>query len=103
VIDTPGMRELQLWDSAEGLERAFSDIEEFAADCRFGDCAHETEPGCAVQAAIDGGELPAERLASYRKLLSELRFQEIRTDKRARAAERRRWAALNKAMRTESY
>jgi ribosome biogenesis GTPase / thiamine phosphate phosphatase len=103
VIDTPGMRELQLWDAAEGLERAFADVEELAADCRFGDCAHETEPGCAVLAAIDAGELPAERLASYHKLLRELRFQELRGDKRAQAAERRRWAALGKAMRTESY
>jgi ribosome biogenesis GTPase / thiamine phosphate phosphatase len=103
LIDTPGMRELQLWDAAEGLERAFADVEGLAAECRFGDCVHETEPGCAVREAISAGHLPAERLESYRKLLRELEFQERRGDKRARAAERRRWAAVSKAMRTDSY
>ncbi|MGN6378623.1 MAG: ribosome small subunit-dependent GTPase A [Gaiellales bacterium] len=103
VIDTPGMRELQLWDAAEGIERAFGDIEELAAECKFNDCIHESEPGCAVQAAIADGRLPAERLESYNKLLRELQFQERRDDKAARAAERRKWAAHSKAMRTDSY
>ena len=85
IIDTPGMRELQLWDAAEGLERAFEDVEELAAECRFNDCRHETEPGCAVRAAIADGRLPAGRLESYRKLQRELAYQEIKDDKRARA------------------
>ena len=96
VIDTPGMRELQLWDSAEGLERAFEDVETIIAECRFSDCAHETEPGCAVRSAIADGSLDAERFESYRKLQRELRWLEIRHDARARSDERKRWRALNK-------
>jgi ribosome biogenesis GTPase len=103
VIDTPGMREIQLWDASEGIERAFADVEELAAACRFNDCVHDTEPGCAVREAIEDGRLPAERLESYRKLLRELRFHEMRDDKRARAEERRKWASHSKAMRTDSY
>jgi ribosome biogenesis GTPase len=103
IIDTPGMRELQLWDSAEGLERAFEDVEELAAECRFNDCRHETEPGCAVRAAIADGRLPEGRLESYRKLQRELAYLEIKDDKRARAELRKHWAAINKASRTESY
>ncbi len=71
VIDTPGMRELGMWDATGGVERAFSDITELAASCRFGDCTHTGEPGCAVRAAIDAGELSEERFASYRKLQAE--------------------------------
>ena len=73
VIDTPGMRELQL-DSGD-LAQTFADIEEFAAQCRFGDCQHEREPGCAVQQAITEGRLDAARLASYKKLQIELGYQ----------------------------
>ena len=58
VLDTPGMRELQLWESSDGIAETFSDVEELAAQCRFSDCAHRTEPGCAVQAAIEDGTLP---------------------------------------------
>lgn len=72
VIDTPGMRELQL-DSAN-LSRAFEDVEELAGQCRYGDCTHTTEPGCAVRRAIDEGELPEERLESYQKLQKELGY-----------------------------
>lgn len=103
LIDTPGMRELQLWDAGSGLELAFTDVEELAAGCRFNDCLHEIEPGCAVQEAIAEGRLPAERLASYRKLQRELFYLETKDDKRARAAERRRWAAINRATHTDSY
>ncbi len=71
VIDTPGMRELGLWDAGEGLSAAFADIETLAAQCRFPDCAHRTEPGCAVRAAIERGELPEARLKSYEKLRTE--------------------------------
>lgn len=71
LIDTPGMRELQLADAGDGIDEVFADIVELAASCRFSDCAHETEPGCAVQAAIAKGALAGERLARYRKLARE--------------------------------
>lgn len=68
VIDTPGMREIQLWDGNEGIKESFEDIEAFAQNCKFNDCQHDSEPGCAVKKAIEQGELPEERLESYRKL-----------------------------------
>lgn len=71
VMDTPGMREVGLWDAADGLETAFSDIEALAARCRFSDCLHENEPGCAVCAALAAGELTQERWRSYQKLRAE--------------------------------
>lgn len=71
LIDTPGMRELQLTDTAEGIEELFDDITELVTQCRFSDCAHETEPGCAVRAAIEAGALDPERLARWRKLEAE--------------------------------
>lgn len=71
IIDTPGMRELQLWDADEALAEAYADIGELALRCRFTSCLHEDEPGCAVRAAVEAGTLPAERLASYRKLKAE--------------------------------
>ncbi len=103
LIDTPGMRELQLWEAAEGLELAFADVEQLAAECRFRDCVHETEPDCAVQAAIAEGSLAAERLDSYRKLMRELEFQQRRTDKRAQSAAKKQWAAFSKSIRTDSW
>lgn len=71
IIDTPGMRELQLWDADAGVESAFADITALALRCRFTDCRHGTEPGCAVQAALASGELPAERWRTYQKLCGE--------------------------------
>ena len=76
VIDTPGMRELGLWDSDEGLDRAFSDIEALAKKCRFRDCSHTNEPRCAVREALQSGLLSEERLLSYRKLRNENRYSE---------------------------
>ncbi|MFL5318617.1 MAG: ribosome small subunit-dependent GTPase A, partial [Myxococcaceae bacterium] len=73
LIDTPGMREMGLWDSGEGVDAAFADIEELSQRCRFNDCAHEDEPGCAVRAAVDRGELDADRQASFHKLKAEVR------------------------------
>jgi ribosome biogenesis GTPase len=96
VIDTPGMRELQLWESAEGLERAFEDVDAVISECRFSDCAHDTEPGCAVQTAIADGSLDAERFQSYQKLQRELHYLETRHDARARSEARKRWRAINK-------
>ena len=72
LVDTPGLREVQLWDADEGIQEAFADVDELAAGCRFNDCAHEQEPGCAVQAAITAGTLPAERVEGYRLLQREL-------------------------------
>ncbi len=99
LIDTPGLRGLQLWDSEEGLELAFADVEELAATCRFPDCAHDTEPGCGVTAAIADGTLPARRLDSYQRLQRELARLERRQDARARAEEHRRWRTFSKAQR----
>ncbi len=92
VLDTPGMRELQLWESSDGLGETFADVEELAAQCRFSDCAHHTEPGCAVQAALENGTLELGRWTSYGKLQRELAHLERRLDKRLQSEERKRWA-----------
>lgn len=100
IIDTPGLREAQLWEGDEALGNLFEDIEELAARCRFPDCAHRTEPDCAVKAALDAGILDAGRLASYRKLQRELRAIAARSDARLRQDERHKWkqiAVANKA------
>ncbi|HET8558149.1 MAG TPA: GTPase RsgA [Gaiellaceae bacterium] len=92
VIDTPGLRELQLWDvGSASLNAAFTDLEELAADCRFGDCTHEHEPGCAVLAAVETGELPRDRLQSWRKLQRELLAIAMRHDALLRKQEVRKW------------
>ena len=101
VIDTPGIRELQLWDSG-GMEEAFADVEELAAACRFSDCSHNTEPGCAVKAALASGELPVERHASWLKLQRELRSIELRHNARLRKEERKRWTQLSRDARTRT-
>src|SRR4029450_14085139 len=80
LIDTPGLRELGLLDDAGGVEASFVDVEAFAERCRFRDCKHEGEPGCAVAAAIASGGLRAERFASYRKLLREIAVTERKND-----------------------
>lgn len=99
LLDTPGMRELQLWGDASGLEEAFADIAALAEHCRFRDCGHAGEPGCAVQAAVDRGGLDAPRLASWHKLQRELRRLATRQDARARAAEQARWKEIAKTMK----
>ena len=90
MIDTPGMRELQLWEGQEGLGGTFADIESIGLGCRFANCQHESEPGCAVLQAIQGGQLAAARLISQRKLKTELRSFERRQNVSARFEERRR-------------
>jgi ribosome biogenesis GTPase len=102
LIDTPGIRELALWDADEGLGQAFDDVEELAEGCRFSDCGHRTEPGCAVQEAIAAGALDPGRLESFRHLQRELRHLEIRHDARARSDERKRWRALSREQRQRS-
>ncbi|MDX3230071.1 ribosome small subunit-dependent GTPase A [Streptomyces sp. ME19-01-6] len=89
LIDTPGVRGVGLWDAGEGVAQAFSEIEALAEECRFHDCAHQAEPGCAVLAAIEDGTLPERRLDSYRKLLRENERLAARTDDRLRAELRR--------------
>jgi ribosome biogenesis GTPase / thiamine phosphate phosphatase len=97
LIDTPGMRELQPWVEESAVAETFGDIAELSRGCRFGDCAHETEPGCAVRAAVERGELAAERLDHYRHLGREIAFEERKRDKSAAAAEKRRWKKIHQA------
>jgi ribosome biogenesis GTPase / thiamine phosphate phosphatase len=92
AIDTPGLRELQFWEG--DLSAAFEDIELLAAECRFRDCAHAREPGCAVLAAVDDGRLELDRLRSWRKLQRELEAIAARTDHRLRVARKKRWKAI---------
>jgi ribosome biogenesis GTPase len=99
LIDTPGLRGVGLWLTGDGLERTFADVEELVASCRFSDCAHETEPGCAVLAALDEGGLDERRYASWRKLQREAQWMARRTDARLRAEEVRRWKAVSVEMR----
>jgi ribosome biogenesis GTPase / thiamine phosphate phosphatase len=97
VIDTPGLRELQFWEG--DLSAAFEDIEELAAGCRFRDCAHVHEPGCAVLAAVDEGTLALDRLRSWRKLQRELEAIAARTDRRLRIARKKRWKQIAQVAR----
>jgi ribosome biogenesis GTPase len=90
VVDTPGMRELQLWDAAEGLAAAFDDLAALALRCKFTNCRHAAEPGCAVHAALEAGEVDAGRLASFRKLQAEVEAKSHAADPRAEAEARRR-------------
>ncbi len=93
LIDTPGLRELQLWGDREQLDAAFPDIAESAARCRFNDCAHEAEPGCAVQAAVEADELLVDRYDSYIKLRGELSALALRQEQQGRRGSRARSAA----------
>jgi ribosome biogenesis GTPase len=97
LMDTPGMRELQLWDVDEGVEETFGDVEELATACRFPDCEHDREPSCAVLAAIEEGRLSAARLASYHKLRRELRALAARQNHLNRQFEKRRVKAATSA------
>lgn len=99
VVDTPGLRSVGLTDVSESLDLVFAEVESLAEDCRFADCAHEREPGCAVLAAVESGDLPERRLESYRKLLREARWMAMRHDARLRAEERARWKRIHKEVR----
>jgi ribosome biogenesis GTPase len=99
LIDTPGMRELQLWDTGEPVAGAFADIESLGGACRFRDCRHASEPGCAVAAAVGAGTLAAERLESYRKLQAEQEHQAAQQDERARIELKRAGRIGAKALR----
>lgn len=100
LIDTPGLRGVGLWDAGSGVGQVFSEIEELAGGCRFHDCAHGSEPGCAVLEAVETGVLPERRLESYRKLLRENQRIVAKTDARLRAEIRKEWkrkGAMGKA------
>lgn len=102
LIDTPGLRSIGLHDDGEGVALTFPDVEELIAACRFADCAHETEPGCAVQAALASGELDERRWHSWGKLQREAAWIAMRTDPAARAAARKRWAAIGKSGKAQA-
>jgi ribosome biogenesis GTPase len=99
IIDTPGLREAQLWEGEDALGNVFQDIEYFALRCRFNDCAHQTEPGCAVKDAIANGSLDPGRLQRYRKLQRELRAVAAKTDARTRNEIRKKWKQISMASR----
>ncbi len=99
VIDTPGMRELQLWAEEEAVDGTFPDIEELAASCRFRDCSHEEEPGCAIRKALEEGRLDPGRHASWRKLRREVAWLDRREDASLMRLERDKWRNINQSMR----
>jgi len=96
VLDTPGMRELQLWDADHGVDRAFEEIEVLAAGCRFRDCRHQGEPGCAVIEAVEEEQIAPQRYHSYQKLQKELRHLEVKQDKLAQIAQKNKWKKLSR-------
>jgi ribosome biogenesis GTPase len=99
LMDTPGLREMQLWDAEDGVACVFADIDALAAQCRFGDCRHEGEPGCAVQAALDGGTLDRGRVENRRKLVREQEFLRRKVDPEARQEQKERWKKIHRAAR----
>ena len=97
VIDTPGLRELQLYEG--DIDTSFQDVEALASECRFRNCAHTREPGCAVLEAVDDGRLELDRLRSWRKLQRELESIAARTDRRLRLERKRRWKQHARSIR----
>jgi ribosome biogenesis GTPase len=102
VLDTPGMRELALWADEEALDHTFADVEAVTRECRFSDCAHDGEPGCAVAARVADGTLDEMRVASWRKLQRELAYLARKQDVRAQHEERRRWARISREARART-
>ncbi len=102
MIDTPGMRELQLWDSGEGISDTFQDIETLASQCFFKDCQHQNEPQCAVKNAIEDGTLDKGRYQNYIKLQKELAYLERKGDKRAQLAEKEKWKKIHKEIKNNN-
>ncbi len=99
LIDNPGIREIQLWASEESVTGSFDDIQSLAVSCRFRDCFHETEPGCAVLSAVRNGVLSEARLRSYHKLLKEVRYLALKQDVCAQRELKRKWKIIHKALR----
>ena len=103
VIDTPGMRELGMWDAGAGLSAAFGDVEELARGCRFSNCTHRTEPGCAVRAALESGELAADRWQAWLKLQTENRYcEDAKGYQQAKNARNMKIAMMNRAARKKN-
>ena len=98
-IDTPGLRAVGLYDAGDGVRQVFADVEALAAECRFADCRHDSEPGCAVLDAVERGDLDPHRVHRQRKLVRELEWQEAKTDARLRAERARRWKQIARARR----
>jgi ribosome biogenesis GTPase len=103
ILDTPGMRELGLWETQQGVETTFADlkadIEALAEGCKFRDCSHQNEPGCAVRAALEDGRLDAERYEAWGKLQREMAHEVRKEDPRARAQARKVWISRTKGVR----
>ncbi|XPV76336.1 MAG: ribosome small subunit-dependent GTPase A [Desulfovibrio sp.] len=91
IIDNPGIREIALWGDGDGVSQTFADIEEYAEECRFRDCSHVSEPGCAVLKAVSDGHVTEERLASYHKMMREMEYISERQHKSADRIEKERW------------
>lgn len=102
ILDSPGMREIQLWDEGQGLEKAFGDVTALMSECKYRNCQHEVEPGCAVQAALDKGNLDEERWHSFLKLQKEEAWFERRHNQALQANTKRRWKQLSKMIRQHS-
>jgi ribosome biogenesis GTPase len=102
LIDTPGMRELGLFEDGGGIDTVFRDVADFATQCRFHDCTHDGTPDCAVEAAVAAGDLAAARLDSYRKIERELAAAARRNDPAAASTTKRRWRTIHKAMRARA-
>jgi ribosome biogenesis GTPase / thiamine phosphate phosphatase len=102
VIDNPGMRELQLWATEDSLDEVFDDVAALASECRFRDCSHTNEPDCAIQNALERGEIDLARWRSYCKLQGELRHERIKQDPLAATAVKAKWKAIHKAMRNHT-
>lgn len=100
ILDTPGLRELQVWAAEEGLDLAFADIGELAQSCRFRDCRHGAEPGCAVKGAVEAGELDSSRLGNYEKIRRESEFAALRSRYSAARVEKERWKKVASAARS---
>jgi ribosome biogenesis GTPase / thiamine phosphate phosphatase len=99
VIDTPGMREIHIWGDEEGLDSAFQDISDLAKSCRFSDCRHNSEPGCAVQEALASGALEAKHFKNYLQLQRELRHLEARQEGKAALEEKTRWKQISRSIK----
>jgi ribosome biogenesis GTPase len=99
LMDTPGMREIQIWTGDEGLQETFADIKSLAMQCRFHDCRHEQEPGCAVQEALADGTLDYQRFLNHQKLQKELNYLTRKQDQRAALVEKEKWKKIHKSLR----
>lgn len=96
IIDTPGMRELQLWEGGDGLSDVFADIEALFGTCRFSDCKHESEPGCAIREAIESGKIDEDKYQNYIKMQKEVKYFERRKDNKALIEEKKKWKKIYK-------